>query len=148
MKTNILLIVIGLAVLITSAAYSKEYANSKKPLLSGTEIDLLVGTPQGISEPLDFRRNNITKDNQIDYSGFLDENGLTEDLTADIPWEDAEDSAPSENQVESQLMDLLAETEELEKTDSIYYYDEDKDEETASESRKISSQNNQYELFY
>lgn len=98
--------------------------NSPQNLLSNNEIDLLVGTPEGVSEPLDSRRNTITKDNQIDYSKFLDENALTDESNTDLSWEDAEDAVPNEAQVENQLMDLLAETEELEKTDEIYYNDE------------------------
>lgn len=113
---------------------SDEQNTSKQNILSINEIDLLVGTPEGVSEPLDYRRNTITKDNQVDYSCFLDENGLTEDSETDIKWEDAEDCIPNENQVENQLMDLLAETEELEKTDDILYNDE---EENASDSEEI-----------
>ena len=112
---------------------SNNYNNSQ--LLSGNEIDLLVGTPEGISEPLDSRRNSITKDNQVDYAKFLDENALSDVTDTDLEWKDAEDSAPNENQVENQLMDLLAETEELEKTDEIYYYDEES--ETATDTEKI-----------
>ena len=104
-------------------------------LLSGNEIDLLVGTPEGIAEPLDSRRNTITKDNQIDYSKFLDDDALSEESKTDFKWEDAEDSSISDKQVENQLMDLLAETEELEKTDEIFYYYEEN--ETASDSEKI-----------
>ncbi len=104
-------------------------------LLSNREIDLLVGTPEGIAEPLDSRRNTITKDNQVDYSKFLDDNALSDESDTNIEWKDAEESVPNENQVENQLMDLLAETEELEKTDEIYYYDEET--ETATDSKKI-----------
>ena len=109
--------------------------NNNNSLLSLKEIDLLVGTPEGIAEPLDSRRNTITKENQIDYSNFLDEDALSLETETDFEWKDAEDSAPNENQVENQLMDLLAETEELEKTDEIYYYDEDN--ETATNTEKI-----------
>ena len=109
--------------------------NKDSKLLSGNEIDLLVGTPEGISEPLDSRRNTITKDNQVDYSKFFDDNALSESTESDFEWKDAEESVPNENQVESQLMDLLAETEELEKTDEIYYYDEEN--ETATDTEKI-----------
>ncbi len=109
--------------------------NKESNLLSSNEIDLLVGTPEGIAEPLDSRRNTITKDNQVDYSKFLDENALSDTPENKLEWKDAEESVPNENQVENQLMDLLAETEELEKTDEIYYYDEET--ETATDSKKI-----------
>ena len=117
----------------------KEYSNSKNTdnnqiVLSVKEIDLLVGTPEGVAEPLDSRRNTITKDNQVDYSSFLTDNALSEDSKLEIDWEDAEDTTPNENQVENQLMDLLAETEEIEKTDEIYYYEEN---ELATDSNNI-----------
>jgi hypothetical protein len=110
-------------------------SSNESNLLSSNEIDLLVGTPEGIAEPLDSRRNTITKDNQVDYSKFLDENALSDTPENKLEWKDAEESVPNENQVENQLMDLLAETEELEKTDEIYYYDEET--ETATDSKKI-----------
>ena len=126
--------------LIAFSFYNYCFADNKNDfkdskLLSGSEIDLLVGTPEGISEPLDSRRNNITKDNQVDYSKFFDDNALSESTESDFEWKDAEESVPNENQVENQLMDLLAETEELEKTDEIYYYEEEN--ETATDSEKI-----------
>lgn len=111
--------------------------NKESNLLSSNEIDLLVGTPEGIAEPLDSRRNTITKDNQVDYSKFLDENALSDTPENKLEWKDAEESVPNENQVENQLMDLLAETEELEKTDEIYYYDEET--ETATDSKNTTS---------
>ncbi len=110
-------------------------SSNESNLLSSNEIDLLVGTPEGIAEPLDSRRNTITKDNQVDYSKFLDDNALSDTPETNLEWKDAEESVPNENQVENQLMDLLAETEELEKTDEIYYYDEET--ETATDSKKI-----------
>ena len=113
----------------------KREDNKEAKILSSSEIDLLVGTPEGISEPLDPRRNTITKDNQVDYSSFLDDNALSDTQDTDFEWKDAEDSVPNENQVENQLMDLLAETEELEKTDEIYYYEEEN--QTATDSEKI-----------
>ena len=113
----------------------KREDNKEAKILSSSEIDLLVGTPEGIAEPLDPRRNTITKDNQVDYSSFLDDNALSNTQDTDFEWKDAEDSVPNENQVENQLMDLLAETEELEKTDEIYYYDEET--ETATDTEKI-----------
>ena len=103
----------------------------KEIKLSNSEIDLLVGTPEGISEPLDSRRNSISRDNQIDYSSFLDENALIDNSQADLTWEDAEDNPPNENQVENQLLDLLAETEELEKTDEILYHKEYEEEQAS-----------------
>ncbi|MBP5467915.1 MAG: hypothetical protein J6Z11_01570 [Candidatus Riflebacteria bacterium] len=122
------------------SADNSRYGNKK--VLSNNEIDLLVGTPEGISEPLDVRRNKITKDNQVDYSSFLDENALSDNENLNFNWEDAEDSTPNENQVETQLMDLLAETEELEKIDEIFYHDDE--DENASETENITLSNYEY----
>ncbi|MBR4328642.1 MAG: hypothetical protein IKP71_02220 [Candidatus Riflebacteria bacterium] len=138
MKYRVILSIISLFIVLSFynycfADYKTDNKDSK--LLSGSEIDLLVGTPEGISEPLDSRRNNITKDNQVDYSKFLDENALSEESETNFDWKDAEETVPNENQVENQLMDLLAETEELEKTDEIYYYDEEN--ETATDTEKL-----------
>ena len=138
MKYRIILSMLSLFIVLAFCNYSfADYKDDNKEpnLLSGKEIDLLVGTPEGISEPLDSRRNTITKDNQVDYSKFFDDNALSESTESDFEWKDAEESVPNENQVENQLMDLLAETEELEKTDEIYYYEEEN--ETATDSEKI-----------
>ena len=133
MYKTLLIATIAAIILICGQARAAE--NNTTVLLSGSEIDLLVGTPEGISEPLDSRRNTITKDNQVDYSRFLDENAMTDEVSTDLIWEDAEDLSPNEQQVENQLMDLLAETEELEKTDEIYYGNEDN--EVASETNSL-----------
>ncbi len=137
MKYRIILSMFSLYIVLSFCNYcfaDNETDSKDSKLLSGSEIDLLVGTPEGISEPLDSRRNNITNDNQVDYSKFLDENALPEEPETNLDWKDAEETVPNENQVENQLMDLLAETEELEKTDEIYYYDEEN--ETATDTKK------------
>ena len=40
-------------------------------LLSGNDIDLLVGTPTGVTEPLDPKRTVIAPQDKLDFSGFL-----------------------------------------------------------------------------
>lgn len=128
MKYKYLYLVLALFIVLSLCNYcfaERRDDNKKANLLSVNEIDLLVGTPEGVAEPLDSRRNKITKDNKIDYSCYLDENALTDDTSLDLSWEDAEDSSVNENQVEDQLMNLLAETEELEKIDEIYYNDDE-----------------------
>lgn len=127
---RLFIMVLSFSALIQAVVYAAKPTDKKESnlTLSGTEIDLLVGTPEGIAEPLDSRRNVISKDNQVDYSGFLDENALSDEMVASMSWEDAEDSEIDESKVENQLMDLLAETEELEKTDEIYYGDESEEE--------------------
>jgi hypothetical protein len=144
MKYKIILSLLSIFIVFAFCEYcSADNQKFKQNILSGNEIDLLVGTPEGISEPLDSRRNTITKDNQVDYSKFLDDNALSNDTDVNLIWKDAEEQAPNENQVENQLMDLLAETEELEKIDEIYYKDDDN--ETASDSNKISKNQYDYE---
>lgn len=87
-------------------------------LLSGNDIDLLVGAPVGIAEPLDQRRTRHDPINKQDFSEFL-EDDLSGDLSFnELDWSDAEDAQVSDDQAESQLLDLLSETEELEKSDS------------------------------
>ena len=128
MKYKYLYLVLALFIVLSLCNYcfaERRDDNKKANLLSVNEIDLLVGTPEGVAEPLDSRRNKFTKDNKIDYSCYLDENALTDDTSLDLSWEDAEDSSVNENQVEDQLMNLLAETEELEKIDEIYYNDDE-----------------------
>ena len=138
MKYKIILSLLFLFIVLTfsnNCFADKKNDNNNTNLLSVKEIDLLVGTPEGIAEPLDHRRNTITKENQVDYSSFLDDNALPDNSETNIEWKDAEENVPNENQVENQLMDLLAETEEIEKTDEIYYYDEEN--ETATDTDKI-----------
>lgn len=134
MYKTFLFVLVATIIMICGQSWAAEKGTTAN-LLSGNEIDLLVGTPEGISEPLDSRRNTITKDNQVDYSRFLDENAMTDEVSTDLTWEDAEDATLNEQQVENQLMDLLAETEELEKTDEIYYGDEEN--EVASETNSL-----------
>ena len=123
------LILILMAIAFCNQCYAAEATNSGDFTLSGNEIDLLVGTPEGIAEPLDSRRNTITKENQVDYSIFLNDDAISEeDQKTELDWSDAEENAPDEGNVQNQLMDLLAETEELEKTDEIYYGDEKEEE--------------------
>lgn len=87
-------------------------------LLSGNEIDLLVGAPTGIAEPLDQRRTRHAPGSGPDFSGLL-EDDLNADITfAELDWSDAEDGQVNEDQAESQLLDLISETEELEKSDT------------------------------
>ena len=115
------------------ADYDEDKRNVK--LLSSNEIDLLVGTPDGVGEPLDYRRNKITKENQVDYSSFFDDDAL-ENTNVNIEWEDAEEKEPNEYQVENQFSELFDETEELENLNEIYYNDEEY--ETASDTKEIT----------
>ena len=129
-----------LAIFLSLTIYNYCFADKKDEsqkvnLLSSNEIDLLVGTPEGVGEPLDYRRNKITKENQVDYSSFFDDDAL-ENTNVNIEWEDAEDVEPNEYQVENQYSELYDETEELENLNEIYYNDEEY--ETASDTKEVT----------
>ncbi len=85
-------------------------------LLQGNEIDLLVGAPTGMVEPLDTRRTRIAEEKKVDYSGFLEEDFQSDATLADLGWIDAEDQPVDESMTEEQYLDLVDETEEIEKT--------------------------------
>lgn len=87
-------------------------------LLNGNDIDLLVGTPTGVFEPLDAKRTPIPEANRFDYSGFLEDDFQADDGFANLDWSDAEEQPAGEEQTESQLLDLLSETEEIEQSES------------------------------
>ena len=82
---RLFIMVLSFSALIQAVVYAAKPTDKKESnlTLSGTEIDLLVGTPEGIAEPLDSRRNGISKDNQVDYSGFLDENALSDEMVGE-----------------------------------------------------------------
>ncbi len=86
-------------------------------LLQGNEIDLLVGAPTGVVEPLDTRRTRMPEEKKVDYSGFLEEDFQSDASLADIGWIDAEDQPVDEGMTEEQYLDLVNETEEIEKTE-------------------------------
>ena len=85
--------------------------------LSGNEIDLLVGAPAGVDEPLDARRTRVDESIRHDFSNLLEEDFNSETELSDIDWSDAEDTNIDPDQAESILIDLLAETGELENFD-------------------------------
>ncbi len=102
---------------VTGMAVEQKSVTEMELLLSGNEIDLLVGAPVGIVEPLDQRRTRHSTDKQHDFSNLLED-----DLSADVAFSemagsDAEDSQITQDQAESQLLDLLSETEELEQSE-------------------------------
>lgn len=87
-------------------------------LLDGNAIDLLVGTPAGISEPLDSRRTRVGKSQQFDYSGLLDDEFQADATFDELGWTDAEEQPADEELTESQFLDLISETDEIERTES------------------------------
>jgi len=86
-------------------------------LLQGNEIDLLVGAPAGVVEPLDTRRTKLSEEKKVDYSGFLEEDFQSDATLADLGWIDAEEHPVDEGMTEEQYLDLVNETEEIEKTE-------------------------------
>lgn len=92
-------------------------AENRDLQLSGNEIDLLVGTPTGVEEPLDERRTRIDETIRHDFSDYLEDDFANADELTDISWSDAEEAHIDSEEAESQLLELLAETGELEDFD-------------------------------
>ena len=109
LRSGILLIIVLLAPIMASASQT-----SSDILLDGSDIDLLVGAPAGVSEPLDTRRTRVTPGNLYDYSGLLDEDLQSEASFADLDWSDAEEQPVDEEKAEAQFLDLVSEADELE----------------------------------
>ena len=79
--------------------------------LSDNDIDLLVGVPNGMNEPLDYRRSrNIIQEVPQDTSNLLDEDFYINDSSVMPDWEDADEKLPDESEVEDEYNDLLLET--------------------------------------
>lgn len=112
---RILYLTLLLALFVSVTAH----AGSQKPdlQLSGNEIDLLVGAPVGVDEPLDARRTIVDESIRHDFSNLLEEDFNSEGDLTDIDWSDAEDTNIDPDQAESLLIDLLSETGELENFD-------------------------------
>jgi len=104
--------------LLLPASGTAQTTNSDKQLLSGNEIDLLVGAPTGVAEPLDTRRTRVDESVNHDLSNLLDDDFASENNFVALDWSDAEDASPDPGQTESQFLDLLAETGELEEIET------------------------------
>ena len=101
-------------------------------LLSGNEIDLLVGAPTGVAEPLDTRRTRVDESVNHDLSNLLEDDFASESGFVGLDWSDAEDASPDPGQTESQLLDLLAETGEIEELGEIEIGEDAKSEDVIS----------------
>lgn len=111
-------VIYGVILMIfVAGAASCAYNEKTELLLSGNEIDLLVGTPTGIVEPLDNRRTRVDESISHDFSNLLEEDFAAAGNLSDLSWADAEDMPIDPSQAEAQLIDLLAETGELENFD-------------------------------
>lgn len=105
-------------ILALPASAIAQPGNSEELLLSGNEIDLLVGTPTGVTEPLDTRRTRVDESIRHDFSNLLEDDFATGNGFETLDWSDAEDKEADPDQAESELLDLLDETGEIESLDS------------------------------
>ena len=110
LRLGILIVIALLTPVLASAANSP----GKEMLLDGNEIDLLVGAPTGIVEPLDTRRTRVAPENRYDYSEFLDDDIQADASFEDLGWTDAEEQPASEETTEAQYLDLVSEADEIE----------------------------------
>jgi hypothetical protein len=98
-------------------------AAEEKNSLDANAIDLLVGTPRGIVEPLDQRRKPEKTPTKIDFSEFLQVDNPGSSSFPEIEWQDAEgfgetnNSTDSEATNQAEILDLIADIEELEEYD-------------------------------
>lgn len=121
-------------------------ATGSELFLSGDDVDLLVGTPTGISEPLDTRRTVLAEEDRIDYSNMLEEDFSDCSGFAIQSWHDAEDIMPDESMTESQYLDLVSETNELEELSDESNAVAEYFEENASESSYEMDENIQEQI--
>lgn len=101
--------------LFTFFASTTCFASDKSADLNGTAIDLLMGTPEGMVEPLDQRRNSFKPVTDFDFRDFLDYDSASEENSqADFDWQDAEESGDENNLDSENLIDLITEIEDIE----------------------------------
>ncbi len=83
--------------------------------LDGSAIDLLVGTPDGVEEPLDERRTRPEPIIDHDFSEFLSYDPTFEENTsADLSWQDAEETSGEDDAETGSVKDLIDEIEDFE----------------------------------
>lgn len=105
MKMNFLLMIM----LVVAAGAG---ASSRQTVLDGKAIDLLVGAPDGVVEPLDARRTQIEVSKDKINELLVDD---SYDLAvASFEWQDAEAAEVDEADVENVLLDLLSEFDDIE----------------------------------
>jgi hypothetical protein len=82
--------------------------------LDGSAIDLLVGAPEGVVEPLDERRTRVEEDEAVDFSSFLSLDSEFETANSEyIIWQDAEEDLPSKDEQTTTYLDLISEVEDM-----------------------------------
>lgn len=113
---------LGFCLIISSSILLAEQFEYARPgsELDGTAIDLLVGTPTGVNEPLDERRTRPEANVDHDLSEFLNYDPTFEENTeADFSWQDAEENNREFDAETGSIKDLIDEVEDFEaQTDS------------------------------
>lgn len=111
--TTTILLMILTAFSAGATEFQKESERSTE--LDGAAIDLLVGTPAGVVEPLDERRSRPDTSQNFDFSEFLNyDSDSEENSEADLSWQDAEETQFSGENEDSSINDLLTEIEDFE----------------------------------
>ncbi|GAB4271368.1 MAG: hypothetical protein Kow0029_08960 [Candidatus Rifleibacteriota bacterium] len=100
--------------LLANISFAATGETTDKAKLSGNEIDLLVGAPEGIIEPLDLRRTRFEDKTQEDFSSFLDLDQSIESFDEEITWTDAEDQSDLKEKSEATYLDLVSESDDIE----------------------------------
>ncbi len=85
--------------------------------LSDNDIDLLVGVPRGVREPLDSRRTKLETPKTNEFSNLLDEDYYINDSITMPDWQDADEKSPKKEEIESEYLDLVSETQTLDSSD-------------------------------
>ena len=115
-RTNFIL-VISLFFVFTIVVQPTFAQESPSTHLDSTAIDMLVGTPQKIQDPLNPQKiAEPKKEINVDLSNYLEDWEL-EDSLEKIGWNDAETDNKNVNiNIESQYLDLIAEMDIQEET--------------------------------
>lgn len=110
------LLLFFLATLLTSSVIAGEKSPKGRVAdLDGTAIDLLVGAPGGVVEPLDERRTRPLQQTELDFSKFLDyDTSFEEADTNEITWQDGEEPQFAPEDENENFIDLIAEIEDYE----------------------------------
>ncbi|NLM16435.1 MAG: hypothetical protein GX221_01815 [Candidatus Riflebacteria bacterium] len=136
-KINFLLITavfVIISVLALSAQELYEENLDSLPLFSLQEIDLLVGIPSESVEPLDKRRSRVDLSIGLEEADRLmvdefpigSENSLQENIATS--WYDFSEEEITPEELEAQILDLLAETGDLDEVDDFLPYSADSEE--------------------
>lgn len=114
-KTIAVLLISFLFMGILPFVNAAEVSSGAVTKLTGTSIDLLVGTPEGIDEPLDERRSRPEPVYDHDFSEFLNYDITSEENSEpDLSWCESEENEITLEENHEEINDLLTEIEDLE----------------------------------